>query len=125
MSEPRLDYHHYDRLAVLPGNSVEVKLDHVLAARVVHGFAGLVLRVDNAGDELFAKAALVSRADGQRGHEGTVRHDRLERAGRKQDGDEMEAEVKRDSGRKYQKNSAQWVDTVCRRRIHFIQKTFP
>lgn len=61
----------------VPWHPVDPETDHVLPARVVHGLAAPVLRVDERGDELLLEALLVLRADGDGRHERAVRHDRL------------------------------------------------
>ena len=56
----------------LPQHSVDVKLDHVFTTGIVHWITSLVLRVDDAGDQLLVVPLLVLGSDGDAGHEAAV-----------------------------------------------------
>ena len=68
-SHRQLIVHHH-----LPGNPVEVQLDHVLPGRVVHRVPGLVLWEDDVRDQLPLELLLVLRGDRDRCNKAAVRH---------------------------------------------------
>ena len=68
----QLIVHHH-----LPGDPVEVQLDHVLPRRVVHRVPGLVLWEDDVRDQLPLELLLVLRGDRDRCNKAAVRHTSL------------------------------------------------
>ena len=71
-SHRQLIVHHH-----LPGDPVEVQLDHVLPRRVVHRVPGLVLWEDDVRDQLPLELLLVLRGDRDRCNKAAVRHTSL------------------------------------------------